>query len=88
MRDALVRLGTPCEGPWTDPLAVWVLLVSYMALEATRVSKKVGRLRLRRGRTDTLRWDSKPQRSLLLVIRRSQPLTAVLSHQTQPMKNN
>ena len=30
--DALVWLDTPCEGPWTDPLAILVLLVSYMPL--------------------------------------------------------
>ena len=36
---ALVRLGTPWEGPWTGPLAVLGSLVSYMAL-ATRWSAK------------------------------------------------
>ena len=32
LQDALVRLRTPCKGPWTDPLAILVLLVPYMPL--------------------------------------------------------
>ena len=60
--DALVWLDTPCEGPWTDPLAILVLLVSYMPLaHGGLVSQKIDWISLRRGRTDIVRWDSKPQ---------------------------
>ena len=36
--DALVRLYTPCDGPWTNPLHV-VFLVSYMAASSRDSSK-------------------------------------------------
>ena len=51
--NALVWLDTPCEGPWTDPLAILVLLVSYMAL-AHRGLQKNRSKPLRRGCTDVV----------------------------------
>ena len=67
--DALVRLEAPCDGAWTDPLAVLVLLVSYMPLAHAAGQLKIGRSQLHRGCTDVGRWASKLQGSLLLVIR-------------------
>ena len=59
--DALVRLEAPCDGAWTDPLAVLVLLVSYMPLAHAAGPQKNRSKPLRRGRTDVGRWNSKLQ---------------------------
>ena len=58
--DALVRLGTPCCGAWTDPLAILVLLVSYMPL-AHAAPAKISQTAGAKACTDVERWDSKLQ---------------------------
>ena len=58
--DALVRLEAPCDGAWTDPLAILVLLVSYMPL-AHAAPAKISQTAGAKACTDVERWDSKLQ---------------------------
>ena len=52
---------TPCDGSKADPLAILVLLVSYMPLAHAATGKKISQTAGAKACTDVERWDSKLQ---------------------------